>query len=104
MLFGERVGHAPLFLAVSQRLPVFQRRTFVWVALVSARVLHAPPSGLLDPIPPLPAACLGGFCLSVVCFFFFFLGSHSACVEFKFYGNICWLIARSGLFSLESER
>jgi hypothetical protein len=38
-----------------------------------------------------------------LCFFLLFIGSQSTCVWFKFYGNICWLIARSGLFSLESE-
>jgi hypothetical protein len=37
-------------------------------------------------------------------FLFLFLGSQSACVGFKFYENICWLIARSGLFSSENER
>jgi hypothetical protein len=46
---------------------------------------------------------LGGFGFSVVCLFFSFLGSQFACVRFNFYGNICWLIARSGLFYLESE-
>jgi hypothetical protein len=46
---------------------------------------------------------LGGLCFSVVCFFSF-LGSQSACVGFNFYENICWLIAKSSLFSLESER
>jgi hypothetical protein len=80
MLFGARVGHAPLFLAVSRRLPILRRRTFVWVAPVSAHVLHAPPSGLLGPIPPLPAACLGGFCLSVMCFFFLFFLGHNLLV------------------------
>jgi hypothetical protein len=40
---------------------------------------------LLGLFPPLPAACfLGDFCFSVVCFFFSFLGSQSACVWVQF--------------------
>jgi len=47
---------------------------------------------------PLPAACFGFFCLCVFCVLLLFLQSQPTCTLIKFYGNICWLIARSALF------
>jgi hypothetical protein len=70
LLFGVRVGHAPPFSGHSWWQLVIQRRTFVWVAPVSARVLHAPPSGILAPFLHCgPAECFGGFLLKCSCVF-----------------------------------
>jgi len=64
-----------------------------------AAVLH------LGPLSSTAGSLFWVVFASVSCVFFsLFLGSQSACVGFKFYGNIYCLIARSGLFSLESER
>jgi len=52
----------------------------------------------LGLLPPLPVACFGVLCLFCLCVLLMFLRSQSACVWFKFYGNICWLIARSAIF------
>jgi hypothetical protein len=103
-LFSARVGHAPPFSGQSLRFPVVRRRSSVWVAPVSAHGLHAPPSGLSGPFLNCRQLIFGDFLLQCRVFFFSFVRSQSALVGFKFYENICWLIARSGLFSLESER
>jgi hypothetical protein len=42
----------------------------------------------LGLLTPLPAACFGVFCPFCLCVLLMFIRSQSACVKFKFYGNI----------------
>jgi hypothetical protein len=69
---------------------------------VTARVLHAPPSGM-SALPPLAAVCFGRFLPLCFGVFLLFLQSQPASVWFKFYEIICWQSARCPL-SLENER
>jgi hypothetical protein len=67
-----------LFLAVLGGIEFFLRRFYAWVAPVTARVLHTPPSGMSAP-PPLAAVCFGLFCLCVLGVSLLFLRSQPAC-------------------------
>jgi hypothetical protein len=99
LLLGARVVTLHLFSGRARWYRVFRRRIFVWVGPVTARVGHAPPSGIFQSPLPLPAACCLGFLLFLFSVFLSCcLQSQPSCVWIKFYGNFCWQIARSALF------
>jgi hypothetical protein len=69
LLFGACVGQASHFSSRSQWQLIIRRRTSVWMTPVSARVLRAPPSGILALFLHYRQIVLGSFCLSVLVFF-----------------------------------
>jgi hypothetical protein len=77
LLLGARVVTLHLFSGRARWLRVLRRRIFAWVGPVTARVLHAPPSGGSQPPLPLPATCFG---FSAFCVFLSCLSPVSACL------------------------
>jgi hypothetical protein len=89
-LFGARVGHVPLFLAVHGVGWGLRWSFLCWVVPGTARVLHEPPSPADSAIVLLPAAALG---FSVFCVHF-----HVSTVDHSL--SICNAQMFMGLFGV----